>query len=311
MRASARTGHVVVVGVDGTEDGRRAMRYALSEARRWGFSVRLAHAWSDPSVIAPRMPYGPDPVLQEKAAEVLFEAEREALGWGFRPADLMTTLAYGPAGAALLDNLADAACLVVGPRPGERTRHGGSTTTAVAARSPVPVHCVPAAWDPAQREHRRVVVGVDGSSATSAVVAGAFDEALVRAAQLDVVHAWWPTDAYDAATGGGPLAAEWEEVARAALTRTVEAVAGPAPDVRWSVRLYFDRPVAALGAAATGADLLVLGRRGHRGPLTPGLGSTSRTLMRTASCPVVVLPVLRHAPGAADVAAAATTPGHA
>jgi nucleotide-binding universal stress UspA family protein len=306
MRAAAG-GHAVVVGVDGTEDGQRALRYALGEARRKGQAVRLVHAWSDPAVMAPRMPYAPDPALRERGAEILFAAEREATAWGLRPGQVTSTLVNGPRVAALMDNLRDASCLVMGPRPPARTRHGGSTTNAVATRSPVPVHCVPEAWDPAQPESHRGVVGVDGSDATADVVSAAFVEARSRAARLEVVHAWWPTDDYDAVVGGGPLAREWEDVARAALTRTVEQVAGPAPDVRWEVRLHFERPVPALTVAAAGADLLVLGRRARHGPLRPGLGSTARTLLRAVPCPVLVLPVLRRAVHDGDWATTAVT----
>src|SRR5690349_21504736 len=149
---SGPVGHVVVVGVDGTADGQRAVRYALREAGRRGQAVRLVHAWSDPAVIAPRMPYAPDPALRERGAEILFAAEREARAWGFEPARISSALVNGPRVGALLGNLRDASCVVTGPRSPGRTRHGGSTTNAMATRSPVPVHCVPAAWDPAVPE---------------------------------------------------------------------------------------------------------------------------------------------------------------
>jgi nucleotide-binding universal stress UspA family protein len=44
-------------------------------------------------------------------------------------------------------------------------------------------------------------------------------------------------------------------------------------------------------AAAVNADLLVLGRHGHTARLGLLVGSTTRTLLRTATCPVVVVPV--------------------
>lgn len=303
------SGHVVVVGIDGTEDGRRALHYALSEARRRGEPVRLVHAWSDPAFVAPRMPYVADPLARDAGAETLFGAEREARGWGFRPTDLDSVLVHGQPVSGLLAQLSDASCAVLGSRRHRPARRfGGTTTTALATRAKVPVHCVPEEWDAARPERRRVVVGVDGSETAGEVVAGALAEARTRAAHLEVVHAWWPTESYDLSSGGGGLAGEWEEVARAAVTRMVETVAGPAPDVRWSVKLYFERPASALAACAADADLLVLGRRARLGPVGLGLGSTTRAVLRTATCPVVVLPVLRGAEQAlaGDSAAAAT-----
>lgn len=301
MRPPRASGHVVVVGVDGTDDGRRALRYGLSEARRKGQQVRLVHAWRDPAFVAPRMPYAPGPLEREAGAEVLFAAEREARSWGFPPSDVETVLLHGQPVAGLLAHQHDASCLVLGSRRHRPARGlGGSTTTGLATRATVPVHCVPEEWDPAGPELRRVVVGADGSETTGAVVAGGLAEARCRSARLEVVHAWWPTEDYDLAAGADGLAGEWEEVARAALTRMVEAVAGPVPEVRWTVKLYFERPAAALAACSADADLMVLGRRARLGPVGLGLGSTTRALLATATCPLVVLPVLRRADQALD-----------
>lgn len=303
------SGHVVVVGVDGTDDGRRALRYGLSEARRKDQQLRLVHVWRDPGLAAPRMPCTPAPLKRETGAEVLYAAEREARSWGFAPSEVESVLVHGQTVTGLLAHQQDASCLVLGGRRHRPPhRFGGSTTVGLASRATVPVHCVPEEWDPARRELRRVVVGVDGSETTGAVVAGALAEARCRAARLEVVHAWWPTEDYDLASGGGGLAREWEEVARAALNRMVSAVAGPAPDVRWSIKLYFGPPAAALAGCAPDADLLLLGRRARLGPVGLGLGSTTRAVLAAATCPVGVLPVLRHADQvlADDSAVAAT-----
>ncbi|WP_203231091.1 universal stress protein [Nocardioides caldifontis] len=37
--------------------------------------------------------------------------------------------------------------------------------------------------------------------------------------------------------------------------------------------------------------LMVVGRRGHAGPLPHLLGSMARTLVRTTECPLMVVPV--------------------
>ncbi|MDX6347971.1 MAG: hypothetical protein QOF84_2761 [Streptomyces sp.] len=58
---------------------------------------------------------------------------------------------------------------------------------------------------------------------------------------------------------------------------TVEILAGPA--ARELVR----------AAEKVHADLIVLGRRGHRGPWAPHLRSTARQVSRRASCPVLIV----------------------
>jgi nucleotide-binding universal stress UspA family protein len=49
-------------------------------------------------------------------------------------------------------------------------------------------------------------------------------------------------------------------------------------------------PTAVLLDAAQGADLLVLGRRGHGGAVSALLGSVSHHCIQHAECPVVVVP---------------------
>lgn len=43
MSGTQASKHVVMVGVDGSEDGARALRYAVQEAGRLGASLRLVH----------------------------------------------------------------------------------------------------------------------------------------------------------------------------------------------------------------------------------------------------------------------------
>jgi nucleotide-binding universal stress UspA family protein len=50
------------------------------------------------------------------------------------------------------------------------------------------------------------------------------------------------------------------------------------------------RPGAALAAAAADADLLVIGSHGHSRSVHQLLGSVAEACIRTATCPVVVIP---------------------
>ena len=77
------------------------------------------------------------------------------------------------------------------------------------------------------------------------------------------------------------------------ITR-LEQFFGCAVDVEWTVDTRYDRPALALHEAASRAQLLVLGQHGHDGHRFRGSGSTARTLLRTARCPVMVVPTASH-----------------
>jgi nucleotide-binding universal stress UspA family protein len=107
-----------------------------------------------------------------------------------------------------------------------------------------------------------------------------------------VVSAWSPPSAY----GGFPLIAEgdWQHDAEEALDSALSEVPDGESEIvsRLVVRGH---PVSALLDRAAGADLLVVGNRGHGGFTGMLLGSVSQHLVAHAPCPVVVV---RQAPSA-------------
>lgn len=140
----------------------------------------------------------------------------------------------------------------------------------------------------ARRRRPRVVVGIDGSEAARRALLWAADEARVRDADLEVVHAWQhpapplglvlPT--IDAGTS--------ESHARGVLDATVAGLGDRSITVE---PILAEGPAARLLVeASAGAALVVVGSRGHGG--FPGLllGSVSGQVMHHARCPVVVVP---------------------
>ena len=61
------------------------------------------------------------------------------------------------------------------------------------------------------------------------------------------------------------------------------------PDVEVKQLITRDRPVSALTEAAEGAQLLVVGSHGRGGFKGMLLGSTSRALLQSAPCPMMVV----------------------
>lgn len=137
---------------------------------------------------------------------------------------------------------------------------------------------------------RRIVVGVDGSPPSHAALAWALEEAQRSGRDVHAVMAWRPSmGAAPAArpAGGVRSLEEQQRDAQQLLERTVKAVAGPSNAVRSQVAHGSGGTV--LAAAASGADLVVVGR--HGGRLTARLpGSVLQYLLREAPCPVVVVP---------------------
>lgn len=142
----------------------------------------------------------------------------------------------------------------------------------------------------------RIVVGVDGSDEAAAALRWAVDEAKLRGARVEAVHAWVYIPMTTTADSGlVPMAwtesAELLEATRDAAARVAEAqvsgVLGDGHDV--AVSLVQGDASEALLEAAEGAELLVVGNRG-RGALREALlGSTSGRVADHAPCPVVIV----------------------
>ena len=140
---------------------------------------------------------------------------------------------------------------------------------------------------PSGDRQRRIVVGVDGSASSKAALAWAVRQARLTGAVVEAVTAWEFPAAY-----GYPvpvLDTDFEELA----TRTVkdaiaEVMAGADAD---SIRYKVVEGNAAkiLIDESAGADLLVVGSRGHGGFVEALLGSTGRHAVHHATCPVVVI----------------------
>jgi nucleotide-binding universal stress UspA family protein len=142
-------------------------------------------------------------------------------------------------------------------------------------------------------ERRRIVVGVDGSDASARALAWAIDEAGRWGAQLDVVHAWevpFVVVPPPVALGYDRDLDAAERAAQHVLDTCVERARLPSGSpVRIERILVRERPTAALLEVAKGADLLVVGSRGHGGFTGLLLGSVSNQCLHHATCPVVVV----------------------
>lgn len=145
---------VIVVGVDGSDTSRDAMRWALNQAALTGADLRAVSSWRWPNYVT-RVPPGVDlaeetgQILDEVVEGVLAEYPEAAAGG----VTVSKHVVEGPAGPALLTQSDGATLLVVGAR-GRAAFPGmllGSVAEYCVREAPCPVVVVRAADPPLSR----------------------------------------------------------------------------------------------------------------------------------------------------------------
>ncbi len=133
----------------------------------------------------------------------------------------------------------------------------------------------------------RIVVGVDGSDSSQAALRWAVRQARLAGGRVEAVTAWHYPAAYGWETAG--IDADFEETRDGSSPEILTAVTGPEPDIPVLSLVTEGYPADVLLHTAKGADLLVLGHRGHGGVTSALLGSVSLHCVLHAHCPVLVL----------------------
>ncbi|MFF5223582.1 universal stress protein [Micromonospora sp. NPDC000212] len=145
----------------------------------------------------------------------------------------------------------------------------------------------------AEEQGRRIVVGVDGSTGSRAALRWALSHGQLTGAAVEAVSVWQGPPVYGFAYGWSPSV--FEDVDLAAITGKMlaEAVGDEAagrPPAEILTRVVHGHPSQALLDVAHGAQLLVVGSRGHGAFAGMLLGSVSQHCVQHAPCPVVVVP---------------------
>jgi nucleotide-binding universal stress UspA family protein len=136
-------------------------------------------------------------------------------------------------------------------------------------------------------QERRIVVGVDGSESSARALKWAAEQAQLTGAVLEVVTTWeWPTS-----YGWGVVIPEgWSPTddAQKVFDQAVGPVAEAHPGVTIRPMIVEGHPAPVLVEESEGADLLVVGSRGHGEFAGMLLGSVSEHCVTNAHCPVLV-----------------------
>lgn len=286
----------VLAAVHGSDADAAVAEWASDEAVRLGAGLRLVH------VIDPGMQFTPYPALMAGAPNLADDLDHEAEEILARASDIVrarhpelvvqTLVPWGPPGGALRDLSTHARRLVIG---GSRAAHLeriilGSVAVPVIAHARCPVVVVPDGTEVAAPS--RIVVGVDGSKGSLVAVEAAFETASTSGCPVTCVIGW------SAELSSGVVVYEpyAQDVARveadglAVAHEVVDPVAARYTQVPVDVIVRHGSPADVIveAAAEVGADLVVVGSRGHGGFVGLLVGSVSRRVVDRAGRVVMV-----------------------
>ena len=135
------------------------------------------------------------------------------------------------------------------------------------------------------------MVGVDGSPSSKAALRWAVRQAELTGASVEAVIAWH----LPVVVGGtfAPLGildgTDFGDIAAKSLTEAISQTVDAASPVKISSTVTEGNAAQVLLEAAEGADLLVVGSRGHGGFTGALLGSVSQHCAHHAPCPLVIV----------------------
>ncbi|MGK2901579.1 MAG: universal stress protein [Mycobacterium sp.] len=282
----------ILVAVDGSAESDAAVRWATDEAALHDAPITLAH------VVVPVVVSWPVGSLQgafhrwqeDNALQVIDQAEkvvRAHLGTSAVP-EIRTETLHDYDVPALVGASTQARMVVVGNRGLGAIGRAvlGSVSSGLVHHAHCPVAIVQA--DQAQAPDRTspVLLGIDGSPASEAATALAFDEASRRRVELVALHAWSDVGVFPI------VGMDWHEYEDEGHEILGERLAGwqeQYPDVQVRRRIVCDRPARWLIEESQQAQLVVVGSHGRGGFAGMLLGSVSSAVAQSAKAPVIVV----------------------
>lgn len=285
-----KTGLLVVVGVDGSDDGLRAVRFGANVARRTDAELLLVNAVDDTLMAgAWGVVYDPE-VLQSAGLTANEQAKDLALSIGLPEHQVKTEVVMGSPGGVMarLSEVAD--LVVVGRRAatGLERMFVGSTSVAVVANASCPVVVISAAAHPNPVGQKGIVgVGLQTSPGSEKTLAAGFEQAQRLGARLEIVHAIQPPVGLFARKLSPAELDEQVRFAKGGIEAIANEVGLNYPDVQYRVDVAADSPINELVSRSANYDLLVVGvGESH----IPGfaLGGLMRGLLAHTECPLYV-----------------------
>lgn len=277
----------VLVGIDGSRDGRIALTWAVTYAAVRNAPLHAVYILDDQGQFDDRS----EADGADDGSEVLDDARNELNRLGAHAATL--EVRHGRPAQVLLELAHHSQGLVIGRRGmgGFAELVLGSTSqVCTALTTQVPLIVVPDTWDPAAPRHNRYVVGIDGSLEGQEALRFAFELAETTGAELHCVHAIEADQA-------GPDPTSWFDPARnprieaadELLAGSLDGWTSKFPDVTVHTRSVADHAVLVLARESQDADLVIVGGVGRTAFSELRLGSVARGLLYHSHSPVAVI----------------------
>jgi nucleotide-binding universal stress UspA family protein len=282
----------VLVCVDGSSASDAAVAWGTREAVMRRLPITLMHVVPPVVVEWPvGQQYAAMPGWQEDNGRHVIDQARKTLSASLgssEPPEIRAEMVYSSVVPALIDASKEAWMIVVGSQGlGALGRLLlGSVTTGLVHYAHCPVAVIHSDESASPDPDAPVLLGIDGSSASEAATALAFDEASHRGVGLLALHVWSDVGVFPV------LGMDWRDREREGQEILAERLAGwqeRYPDVRVERLLFCDKPSQWLLKVSERAQLVVVGSRGRGG--FPGmlLGSVSSAVAQAAKVPVIVV----------------------
>ena len=287
------TKYGILVGVDGSAESDAAVCWATGEASMRHEPVTLMHV-VQPVVVKWPVSAGHSTVAewQEDNARLAIDQGRKSVSAAVGvepPPEVRTEVVYSHPVDALVDASTEARMIVVGShgRGAVGRLLWGSVSRGVVEHAHCPVAVIHSD-QPSGPAHATapVLLGVDGSPASEAATAWAFDEASRRDVALVALHAWSDVGVFPI------LGMDWRTYQDQGEELLAERLAGwqeRYPDVQITRRLVCDTPARWLIDESQRAQLVVVGSHGRGGFAGMHLGAVAATVAQSAKAPVIVV----------------------
>lgn len=281
---------IVVVGVDGSDDGLRAVKYGIGAAQDMDATLMLVNAVDD-TLMAGAWGVVYDPEVLHEAGNTANEAAKAyALEQGMPEDRIKTEVIMGTPGGVLtrLSEVAD--LIVVGRRSasGLERMFVGSTSVAVVANAACPVVIISAAGNPAEVGDKKLIgVGVNTNPGSPETLRAGFEQAQMLKSKLEIVHVIQPPIGIFGSKMSPDQLEKQITYVRGGLEALSQPLAEEFPDVEYEIVVVADSPINELVARSEDYDLLVLGVSDSSIPGVQ-MGGLMRGLMAHALCPLYV-----------------------
>lgn len=284
--------HGIFVCVDGSAASHAAVAWATQEAIMRQLPITIMHVIPPVVVGWPvGQMYADMTEWQQENGQHVVEEARKTLSANLgnsTPPEIHVQIVYSGVLPGLIEASRDAWMIVVGSQGmGALGRLLlGSVTTGLIHHAHCPVAVIHTDEGAAPDSNAPVLLGIDGSPASEAATALAFDEASRRGTGLVALHAWSDVGVFPML---GMDLRDSEAKGQEVLAERLAGWQERYPDVHVKRLLFCDKPSRWLLQESENAQLVVVGSHGRGGFRGMLLGSVSSAVAQSVRVPVIVV----------------------